>query len=355
MAITTDLFEYQFKELPDGLKDNSALKEFKKFLNEVWAKYKDYKPKYWREKLYEVETDEDIIKRQPFLFFEENKVKSRNYVGYIKFKDYEFNLYPKICRPEYNDKGELKNKEEINNMLLLWLQYSNNTILPKVETSLDEINNFDFMEILIYLFAKYTSDLLSTSVYQHYEEINEETTFLKGKNLTTPLLDEFPEEPTISNHIDFRVNAQRRADCCEVIDTEVFKEFLFPEFPGERFLGEGPLWNGAGFKYDTVYIKEILYVCEYLEGGLTESGRKLRLMCPHGGMANCNSFYDDNSSRKVSDKIRRKEAMLFVCYGCQAKLNRAQIIDRANDKEFVKRYYLAGKLLHAYWKHKYLR
>ena len=180
-------------------------------------------------------------------------------------------------------------------------------------------------------------------------------TFLKGKNLTTPLLDEFPEEPTISNHIDFRVNAQRRADCCEVIDTEVFKEFLFPEFPGERFLGEGPLWNGAGFKYDTVYIKEILYVCEYLEGGLTESGRKLRLMCPHGGMANCNSFYDDNSSRKVSDKIRRKEAMLFVCYGCQAKLNRAQIIDRANDKEFVKRYYLAGKLLHAYWKHKYLR
>ena len=180
-------------------------------------------------------------------------------------------------------------------------------------------------------------------------------TFLRGKDLMTPLRDEFPEEPTISNHIDFRVNAERRADCCEVIDTEVFKEFPFPEFPGERFLGEGHLWNSAGFKYDTVYIKEILYVCEYLEGGLTESGRKLRLMCPNGGMANCNSFYNADSSRKVSDKIRRKEAMLFVCYGRQAKLNRAQIIDRANDKEFVKRYYLAGKLLHAYWKHKYLR
>lgn len=178
---------------------------------------------------------------------------------------------------------------------------------------------------------------------------------VKKKNSTTPLRDEFPDEPTISNHIDFRVNAERRADCCEVIATEVFKEFPFPEFPGERFLGEGPLWNGAGFKYDTVYINEILYVCEYLEGGLTESGRKLRLLCPNGGMANSNSFYDADSSRKVSDKIRRKEAMLFVCYGCQAKLNHAQIIDRANDKEYVKRCYLAGKLLHAYWKHKYLR
>lgn len=33
-------------------------------------------------------------------------------------------------------------------------------------------------------------------------------------------------------------------------------------------MGEGYLWNNAGFKYDTVYIKKVIYICEYLEGGL---------------------------------------------------------------------------------------
>lgn len=169
----TNLFEYKFENLPDGL-EGYTLKEFKKFLNEVWQKYKDEKPSYWRENLYETEQDEDIKKKQPFLFFDEGKVKSRNYIGYIKFKDYEFNLYPKICLPNDDNK-------KINNMLQLWLEYSNNIALPKIETGLEEVKDSNFIEILIYLFAKYTSDLLSISIYQHYEEISEETNFLKGK------------------------------------------------------------------------------------------------------------------------------------------------------------------------------
>ena len=171
--MATNLFEYKFEKLPDNL-HGETLKEFKQFLNEVWQKYKEEKPTYWRENLYEDENDEAISKKQKFLFFQDGQVKSRNYVGYIKFKDFEFNLYPKIC-------SQNNNKEKINNMLFLWLQYSNNNILPRIETNLSDYKNCDFIEILIYLFAKYTSDLLAISIYQHYEEISEETTFLKGK------------------------------------------------------------------------------------------------------------------------------------------------------------------------------
>ena len=174
----TDLFEYKFEKLPDGLRGDT-LKEFKKFLDKVWQKYKEEKPSYWRENLYDNETDEDIKKNQPFLFFDEERVKSRNYIGYIKFKEYKFNLYPKICSPQ--DSTENINYKKINDMLRLWLEYSNNAILPKIETGLNEARDCDFIEILIYLFAKYTSDLLSISIFQHYEEINEETNFLKGK------------------------------------------------------------------------------------------------------------------------------------------------------------------------------
>ena len=171
----TDLFEFKYETKPEGL----DIKEFKQFLNDVWQKYKEEKPQFWREKL--TEEDEDTKKKQPFLYFEENKLKSKNYIGFIKYKDFSFNLYPKICPPEYNEQNELTNKEQINNMLLLWLQYSNDTLLPNIETSLESNNISSFIDILIYLFAKYTSDLLSVSIYQHYEEISEETNFLKGK------------------------------------------------------------------------------------------------------------------------------------------------------------------------------
>lgn len=177
------LFEHKpFKPLPEGL-NGDVLKEFKHFLNNVWQKYKEEKPAYWRECLFvdENEYDDEIKKTQKFLIIQDGKVKSRNYVGYIKFKDFEFNLYPKICAPKDNAELEEEGRERISTMLLLWLKYSNNVVLPKLDTELKACKDCDFIEILIYLFAKYTSDLLSVSIYQHYEEISEETTFLKGK------------------------------------------------------------------------------------------------------------------------------------------------------------------------------
>lgn len=178
-------------------------------------------------------------------------------------------------------------------------------------------------------------------------------TFLKGKYPNDPVCMGFPEKPEISNHIEFRVNGQRRGDCCEIIDTEVFKEFPFPEHPGERFLGEGFLWNNAGFKYDTVYIPEIIYICEYLEGGLTKSGRALRISCPFGGMDNSNSFFGNGEGRSINSKTLRKEAMLFVCYGKFAGLSRKDIICQCKRKDLAAKYYLFGWMLYLYWKVKY--
>ena len=166
-----DLYEYSnLQKLPADFQ----LYDFKTFLNNVWQKYKDEKPKFWRESENDDNSDIDICRTQQFLFFEEDKIKSKNYVGYIKYGNTEFNLYPKFCRG--------KNKDYISKMLILWLSYSNNTIFPKIEnSSLNDIKCDSFFECLIYLFAKYTSELLSVSIYQHYEEISEETNFLKGR------------------------------------------------------------------------------------------------------------------------------------------------------------------------------
>lgn len=177
-------------------------------------------------------------------------------------------------------------------------------------------------------------------------------TFLRGKNPNESICKTFPNRLEISNHIDFRVNGHRGGDCCEVISTDVLKEFPFPEHPGERFLGEGYLWNKAGFKYNTVYIPEIIYICEYLEGGLTKSGRKLRIKCPLGGMDNSKSFFGSGEGRQVNAKTLRKEAMLYVCYGKFAGWNKNKILEGINRDE-VNKYYLLGSMLFLYWRMKY--
>ena len=184
-------------------------------------------------------------------------------------------------------------------------------------------------------------------------------TFLKGKNREKAINTSFPNKPTISNHIDFRINGNRVGDCCEILDTEVLKEFPFPEHQGERFIGEGYLWNNAGFKYDTVYIPEVIYICEYLEGGLTKSGRRMRLMSPLGGMDNCNSLLQSNNNnakaikRKVNSKILIKESMLFVCYGKFARLKFKEVVSRAANPSLIIGTYIPGCMLYLYWKIKF--
>lgn len=168
---TYNLYEYdKLQSLPT---ENFNISEFKNFLNDVWINYKDT-VSFWRDNLSEDITDFDIKSRQQFLYIDDRgKFKARNYVGYIKFQEYEFNLYPKICKD--------KDRQQITDIILKWLQYSNLYNFPHYESSLGFHECEDLFECLIYLYARYTSELFDSSIYQHYEEIIEETPFLKGK------------------------------------------------------------------------------------------------------------------------------------------------------------------------------
>lgn len=179
-------------------------------------------------------------------------------------------------------------------------------------------------------------------------------TFLRGYDeQNAMLLNIFEELPVVSNHIDYRVNAERKGDCFEVIRSEIIKKYPFPEFENERFIGESYLWNKIGFRYDTVYINEIMYICEYLEGGLTKSGRKLRIKCPYGGMEDCKSYFEKNGKRKVKLKILIKEAWLFICYGKFAGLKMSEIVKKSEKKGLIIFNYPCGLLLYRFWKRKF--
>lgn len=75
-------------------------------------------------------------------------------------------------------------------------------------------------------------------------------------------------------------NCERRkyhllGDKAEVYFTNVLRQYPFPEIPGENFISEEIVWNAiARDGYYIRWFNEIIYICSYLEGGLTKDNSK---------------------------------------------------------------------------------
>jgi 5-methylcytosine-specific restriction enzyme subunit McrC len=103
-------------------------------------------------------------------------IRASNYVGIIRFEEDVFHLIPKLFKGE--EKREALKKS--NAHLLWWLSYNKWLNLPKHVTNLSH-QKCDFLEILIHLFSSYTIDQLNIGPFQAYQEMEDETTYLKGQ------------------------------------------------------------------------------------------------------------------------------------------------------------------------------
>ena len=138
-------------------------------------------------------------------------------------------------------------------------------------------------------------------------------------------------------------------DACEVIRTELFLRYPFPVFPGERFLSEGALWNRVSFTHQCVYVNRVIYLCEYLQDGLTAAGRAMRIRNPLGGMYNANL----NMAKKNRMTARVKNGLLYTAYGCFARLSLSQMLASSDHKLMICLCLPFGRLLYHIWKKKY--
>ena len=72
-------------------------------------------------------------------------------------------------------------------------------------------------------------------------------------------------------------------DKAEVIYTELFKKYPFPEFEGEKFLTEAVVWDrNAHDGHKIRWINEIAYLCEYQEDGLSANWERNLANSPEG-------------------------------------------------------------------------
>lgn len=78
-------------------------------------------------------------------------------------------------------------------------------------------------------------------------------------------------------------------DKAEIYKTSILKKYPFPEFENENFLTEGIVWNKiaqAGYKIR--WFRSVIYICKYLEDGLTRYGYRRSMDNPKGYMAYLN-------------------------------------------------------------------
>lgn len=72
-------------------------------------------------------------------------------------------------------------------------------------------------------------------------------------------------------------------DKAEVYRTEILKRYPFPVFEGEKFIPESIVWDRiAKDGYKLRYFNAVIYICEYLEDGLSANLASNNAKCPKG-------------------------------------------------------------------------
>ncbi|MGL4652157.1 glycosyltransferase family 2 protein [Cetobacterium sp.] len=120
-------------------------------------------------------------------------------------------------------------------------------------------------------------------------------------------------------------------DKAEVFYTKVLKKFKFPEYRNENFITESVVWYEIASKgYKIRWFNEIIYLTDYLEDGLTKSGKDIFIKNPKGygksiqintqylnegftsKLLAYNNYYQDMKKKLSLNEIRRNLNISFV-------------------------------------------
>ena len=160
----------------------------------------------------------------------------------------------------------------------------------------------------------------------------------------------FRTDELIGSYLDVRINSNDYlADKAEVFLTSCLREFPFPEYPGERFLGEDIVWMRMSRRYRMVHINQAIYVGDYQGDGLTRNRRAHNIHAPLGCMNRAKEFME----KDVTAKLRVRGALQSIVYGRFAGCSIPELVQNTKHKGLVIPLLPAGLALYADWKRKY--
>lgn len=99
-------------------------------------------------------------------------------------------------------------------------------------------------------------------------------------------------------------------DKAEAYYTELLRQYPFPEFDGENFITEEVVWNAiASDGYYLRWYPDIIYICEYLDDGLTKSGNSKNINNPQGVL-----YWAKQQLKVFPHNIKKKLKAVHVYY-----------------------------------------
>ena len=160
----------------------------------------------------------------------------------------------------------------------------------------------------------------------------------------------FPKDEWKETYIRARINQNDMAsDKAEVYKTACLREFPFPEFEGERFLGEDIVWIRMARRYKTVHINKVVYIGEYQTDGLTKNRRRHNLSSPNGCTARAREYLQND----IALKPRLKATLQYLIYGRVAKRGYAQLIGQAPNKVACLMLAVPAAVIRTHWLRQY--
>jgi glycosyltransferase involved in cell wall biosynthesis len=144
-------------------------------------------------------------------------------------------------------------------------------------------------------------------IYNEYKNISEDNSFaglsgLKVYPNMVPTGGKVQYDKIDTSALDIRMKHKVKGDLTEVYKTDILKQYPFPNFAGERFCAESLVWNRIAQKYKLRYTNHKLYICEYLEDGLSNASVKNRIMSPGYASINYRELYSYNIPLKFKIK-----------------------------------------------------
>lgn len=156
----------------------------------------------------------------------------------------------------------------------------------------------------------------------------------------------FPKDEENGTYLQVRINGGIGGDKAEVFFTKALKEYPFPEFPGEKFMPEDVVWMQMSEAYKMVHINRCIYISDYLEGGLTKSGRRMKLRSPQGMVLRSRIYLNHQD---VKYKVKIKMMLLYHIYGKAADISVGKLMKEVKHKGLFMLCLLPGRILYQRW------
>lgn len=162
----------------------------------------------------------------------------------------------------------------------------------------------------------------------------------------------FDPDEKIASYVDVRINGDdTHADKAEVFYTKCLQEFPFPEYKGEKFLGEDTVWLPMGRSYDMVYINKAIYIFEYQDSGLTRNRRWHNIASPRGCMHRATLYME----RDIKLRYRLKGTLQYLIYGKFAGYHLIELLIMTKYRLLATALIVPASIMYAVWRQNFTK